>query len=201
VKVTGLATFVAPAAGEIADGAVLLLQVGWVVIVIDAPALLLFPFGSEFADATTALSPALPLESAVAVMINGAAAPIGSDDIVQTIVRPAVAHDHPLPDAIGALTPKRLCASRTFCAEVGPLFATLDVKVIVPPALTGFGPAVIVSIRSAESRMATVVLPGAAHEPVVTVTLMTTLLPLPAVQVIDGVPLPLVIVPPEIDQA
>ena len=76
----------------------------------------------------------------------------------------------------------------------------LSVKVTVPPALTGFGAAVIVSARSAESLMATLTLPEAVQEPLVMVMLMVAVPLLPAVQTIDGVPLPLVIVPPEMVQ-
>ena len=199
VKVTGLAMFAAPAAGVIAEGAALLHD-GCALMVIDTLALLLFPSGSLLVPTSEALSPALPLEAAVAVMVRGAAGPTGRDGSVQTIVRPDVKHDQPLPEAVGVVTPKRLLIRRTPCATLGPLFAAFRVKVMVSPGLAGFGLPVIVSARSAESR-ATVALPEAEQEPLVTTTLILTLAPLPAVQVIDGVPLPLVIVPPVIDQA
>ena len=75
-----------------------------------------------------------------------------------------------------------------------------NVNVTVPPGFTGFGAADAVSVTSAESVMATVALPVAVHEPLVTTTLMVALPLGPAVQRIDGVPSPLVIVPPVIDQ-
>lgn len=133
-------------------------------------------------------------------MVSGAAGPGGSDAAEQTTVRFEVVHDQPLPLATGALTPKRLFVIRAFKAVFGPLFVTFSVIVTVPPALTGFGPAIAVRARSAASVMATVALPEAVQEPLVTTTLITALPLAPAVQVIDGVPLPFVIVPPLIDQ-
>ena len=109
-------------------------------------------------------------------------------------------HDHPLPDAVAEATPKRLLRTVTFCAALGPLLVALSAKVIVPPGLTGFGVAVIVSATSAESVMATLTLPDAEQEPLVMVMPIVAVPLLPAVQTIDGVPLPLVIVPPEIVQ-
>src|SRR5207302_6592255 len=106
--------------------------------------------------------------------------------------------DQPLPDAEAAVTPKRVLMMLTFWAVLGPLLTGLSVKVTVPLALTGFGAALIVSSRSAESLMATLTLPEALQEALVMVMLTVAILPLPAVQTIDGVPLPLVMVPPEI---
>ena len=137
---------------------------------------------------------------AVAVMVSGAAGPSGSDVAEQTMVTLEVVHDQPLPLATGALTPKRLFVIRAFTALFGPLLVTFSVIVTVPPALTGFGLAVALRARSATSVMATVALPDAVHDPLV-MTMLITALPLaPAVQVIDGVPPPFVIVPPVIDQ-
>jgi hypothetical protein len=137
---------------------------------------------------------------AVAVMVSGAVGPGGSDVAEQTIVRLEVVHVHPFPLATGALTPKRLFVIRAFNAAFGPLFVTFSVIVTVPPALTGFGAAIAVSARSAASVMATVALPEAVQEPLVTTMLITALPLAPAVHVIDGVPTPFVIVPPVIDQ-
>jgi hypothetical protein len=134
------------------------------------------------------------------VIVSGAAGPGGSDAAVQTIVRPEVAHDQPLPLAVGAVTPKRLFVIRAFSAAFGPLLVTFSVIVTVPPALTGFGLAVALIARSAALVMATVALPDAVHDPVVMTMLMTALPLASAVQVIDGVPSPFVIVPPLIDQ-
>src|SRR4029077_2876539 len=103
---------------------------------------------------------------AVAVTVNGVACPTGRGAREQTIVRPDVEHDQPLPEAFGAVTPKRLLVTLTFCAVFGPLLATFRMKVMVSPALAGFGPPVIVSARSAESRV-TMALPEAAQEPLV----------------------------------
>ena len=140
------------------------------------------------------------MPDAVAVKVSGAAGPGGSDVAEQTIVKLEVVQDQPLPLATGALTPKRLLVIRAFNAAFGPLFVTFSVIVTVPPALTGFGPAFAVRARSAAAVMATVALPEAVQEPLVT-TMLITALPLPpAVQVIDGVPSPFVIVPPVIDQ-
>ena len=105
-----------------------------------------------------------------------------------------------MPDADGAVTPERVLRTLTFWAVLGPLLTGLSVKVTVPPALTGFGAALIVSARSAESLMATLTLPEALQEPLVMVTEIVAVLPLPAVQTMDGVPLPLVMLPPEIVQ-
>ena len=199
MKLTGSARFDAPAAGAIAEGAALLHD-GCALMVIDTLALLLLEFGSLLEPISEALAPVLPLESAVAVMVRGGAGPAGSDAIVQTMVRPDVEHDQPLPETAGAVTPKRLLIRWTSCATLGPLLAAFRVKVMVSPALAGFGLPVIVSARSAAPR-STVALPEAVQEPLVTTTLILTLAPLPAVQRIDGVPLPLVMVPPVIDQA
>jgi hypothetical protein len=81
------------------------------------------------------------------------------------------------------------------------LLVTFSVNVTMPPASTGLGVAVAESARSAASAMATVVLPEAVQEPLVTTTLMTAVPLGPAVQRIDGVPLPLVMVPPVIVQS
>lgn len=196
-KLTGLATFDAPAAGAIAEGA-MLLHDGCVLTVTEAPALLLFPFGSLVADTTEALSPALLPAAAVAVIVKGAAGPIPSDVRSQPMVRPLVMQVQPLPDATGAVTPKSVLATRTSCATSGPLLLMLMVKVIASPAFTGFGVAETVIDRSAEAllAMAIVALPEVVHDPVVWLTLMAALPLAPAVHVIDGVPLPLVIVPP-----
>jgi hypothetical protein len=148
-----------------------------------------------------ARSPALIGPDAVAVTVSDGAGPSGSDAAVQTIVRFDVVHDQPFPVALGAVTPNRLLVTRAFVAAFGPLFATVNVNVTIPPVLTVFGAAVAARARSAESTMATVALPEAVHEPLVTTILSVTLPDAPAVQVIDGVPLPLVIVPPLIDQA
>lgn len=145
------------------------------------------------------MAPLVP--DAVALMTIGAAGPGGSDGIVQTTVSALMVQVQPLPDAAGEVTPKRLFVTRTFCALFGPLFTTLRVNASGAPALTGFGLADAVRARSAASVTATVTLPDAVQEPLVMVRLSVALGPLPAVQTIDGVPLPLVIVPPEIDQA
>jgi len=196
VNVTGLVTPVAWFEGEIVVGA--MFPQGLTLVV--ALALLSFPFGSLVAAATDALSPALLPLATVAVMVSGSAGPAGSDGIVQTTVRLLTVHDQPFPEADCEVTPKRLLATRTFCATSGPLFTTFSVKVTMAAALTGFGLADIVSARSAAPAMATVALPEAVHDPLVTVMLMMALPLLAAVQVIDGVPLPLVIVPPVIVQ-
>jgi hypothetical protein len=146
-----------------------------------------------------ASSPAL-LPEAVAVIVIGAAGPGANDARVQVTESPFTLHDQPLPDADAADTPERVLSTVTFWAVLGPLFAALSVKVTVPPVLTGFGAALIVSARSAESLMATVTLPEAVQEPLVMLMLIVAALPLPAVQTIEGVPLPPVIVPPEIVQ-
>jgi hypothetical protein len=199
VKLTGLATFDAPAAGAVGVGA-LLSHNGCALIVAAAVALLLFPFGSPVVAWAEALSIALPLAAAVAVMVSVAAGPGGSEGMVQTMVEPVVEHVQPFPDATGVVTPERLWARVTFCAAFGPLFATFRVKVTVPPALTGLGLAAAVRDRSAESAIVTVALPEAVHDPLATVTLRMAMPLFPAVQVIDGVPLPLMIVPPVIVQ-
>src|SRR3954471_20319638 len=198
LKLTELARFDAPAAGAISEGATLLQETG-VPTVTEALALLLLTLGS-LVFVVIAASSAAVLPGAVAVLVTGDAAPAASDERVQTTESPFTLHDQPLPDADADGTPERLLRMVTFCAVLGPLFAALSVKVTVPPLLTGFGAALIVSATSAESVMATFAVPEAEQEPLVIATPMVAVPLLPAVQTIDGVPLPLVIVPPEMVQ-
>jgi hypothetical protein len=192
---TGFATAVALFAGASSDGgAVGHCGDGTLTDVVTETALFA-RFDSGVDDDTVALSVMLPaVAGAAPLMVIGVALPTGTADALQLTTLLDGAHVQPVPEALPKATPDgSVFETLTFCAVVGPAFATLMTYVSGAPALTDDG-ALMAMERSASVVTATLALPVEMQPPLFVLT-DSVIVPFgPAVKVMAFVPWPAVIV-------